>query len=750
MLRNTIMIIALLAIGSLNSFAQNDYYWSGGKQIFMNKTSTKKFVVVDSSIVNQNELDSVLNDSSLIITGFFERNIIPQINLRDSAYLNKNFAIIESRDSIKPDTLLNNSCIHYVSDYYQISDIDIGTSNLLYVKLSDMQDTLVLDSISTANGVNVLGNFSNSPSWFILECTDQSESNTLDMANMFYESGLFVYSHPNLLNNFHPTCTNDPYLHKQWGLNNNLDHDNIDINACDAWSITKGDPNVVIAVLDSGIKLDHPDLSNVDVSLSYDLMAGSSPSSLYYSLFWVDFNHGTNCAGIIGAQHNNIGVSGIAPNSTLMSLSLNWNLGGIPLDQALNEGLNHAWQNGADVISNSWSGAYNEDIVIDAIDQAISNGRNGLGCEIVNSTGNGNSSALSPTQHAGVIGVGAIDSCGIRCTRKKNEIPEFQAMCGTFWGMFIGSNYGNGLSVVAPGSDVATTSIVDDNWVSEIYTAEYHGTSAAAPHVSGVAALLLSVNPDLTYTEVKDIIEQTAQKISADLDFYDYDVSKPNGMWDEKLGYGLVDAYAAVTSVFCHDDVFIESTDNITWSDETNLCENLTVEGVLTINAPVHIYSDLPEITIQNGGHLIFDTGSELYYRDVENFAGNINVEAGSTLQFKNGSDIVLAENGKIMVSHDSNNSGELVFNSGASLTLLDDNTNLEIAGDLNIASNATFTYTGDGYIKFSNPGGDATNNIFCGSGASIVLQGSGQNDKIMEVQQSRDAINRIPTLLYS
>ncbi|HKK68785.1 MAG TPA: hypothetical protein VJ946_11250, partial [Bacteroidales bacterium] len=86
----------------------------------------------------------------------------------------------------------------------------------------------------------------------------------------------------------------------------------------------------------------------------------------------------------------------------------------------------------------------------------------------------------------------------------------------------------------------------------------------------------------------------------------------------------------------------------------------------------------------------------------------------------------------------------------GAALTLQDNNTNLEIAGNLHIASNATFSFSGDGYIKFSNPGGDATNNIFCGSGASFVLQGSGQNDKIMEVQQSGYAINRIPTLLHS
>lgn len=323
--------------------------------------------------------------------------------------MNKNFAIIESKDSINPNTLLNNSYIHYVSDYYQIGDKHIGTSNLFYVKLTDMQDTIVLDSISKTNSINVLGNFSNSQSWFILECTEQSAGNVVDMANMYYESGLFIYSHPNLLNNFHPTCTNDPYFHKQWGLSNNNDHDNIDINACDAWRITKGDENIVIAVLDSGIKLDHPDLTNVDVTLSYDLMAGSSPSTLYNDLSWKFYNHGTNCAGIIAAQHNNIGVSGIAPNCTLMSLSLNWNLTGIYLDQVLNDGIIYAWQNGADVISNSWSGATDEDIVIDAINQALTNGRNGLGCVIVNSTGNNNGSALFPTQHAGVIGVGAID-----------------------------------------------------------------------------------------------------------------------------------------------------------------------------------------------------------------------------------------------------------------------------------------------------------------------------------------------------
>jgi subtilisin family serine protease len=743
MLKKYIVLFAVILLGSLHSSAQNDYYWSGGKQIYMDKTSTKKFVVVDSSIATQNELDSVLNDSSLLVAGFYESNLIPRINLRDSAYLDNNFAIIESRDSIDSDTLLNNSYIHYVSDYFRINNNDIGTSNLFYVKLSDMQDTIVLDSISTESSVNVLGNFSNSPYWFILECTEQSAGNTLDMANMFYESGLVVYSHPNLLDNFHPTCTNDPYFNEQWGLNNNVDHDNIDINACDAWSITKGDANVVIAVLDSGIKLDHPDLSNVDVSLSYDLMSGSSPSSLYYDLSPAFFNHGTNCAGIIGAQHNEIGVAGIAPNSTLMSLSLKI---GPNLDQYYFAGINHAWQNGADVISNSWGTVSDEDLIEDAIDSAVNNGRNGLGCVVAQSAGNSGFYEPSyPSIHPDVIAVGAIDSCGIRVTKGRANTPERDSMCGSGWGYHLGSNYGEGLSVVAPGSDVPTTNVVDDNWSSDEYVNDFDGTSAAAPHVSGVAALLLSVRPDLTYTEIKNAIESTAQKIRPD--FYDYDDNEENGYKSYELGYGMVDAYAALNQVLnCHPHTFIESNETITWTTGKNLCDTLIIEGTLTVQAPLHFYPDIPQITIQNGGHLVFDTGSELYHWEDDNYTGNINVEAGSTLEFKNGSDIVLAENGKIMVNHDANNTGELIFHDGASLTLLDDNTNLEIAGDLHIASNATFTFSGDGYIKFSKPGGDdASNNIFCSTNSSFVLQGSGQNDKIMEVQQSTVKLIGVP-----
>jgi hypothetical protein len=141
-----------------------------------------------------------------------------------------------------------------------------------------------------------------------------------------------------------------------------------------------------------------------------------------------------------------------------------------------------------------------------------------------------------------------------------------------------------------------------------------------------------------------------------------------------------------------------------------------------------------------NPSNFTLDPDSKL---QIESY-GQLLVTENSKLTLKNGSKLVIGSYAKVIIDENAllqYEGGEIVLESSSSC--------LEIRGNLNIADNIVFTFTG-GYIKFSNPGDDNTQNITCGSGASIVLQGSGQNDKIMEVQQSRDAINRIPTLLYS
>ena len=113
-----------------------------------------------------------------------------------------------------------------------------------------------------------------------------------------------------------------------------------------------------------------------------------------------------------------------------------------------------------------------------------------------------------------------------------------------------GSNYGSALDVVAPGVKIYTTDISGSKGYNSSsgengdYNTNFNGTSAACPHVAGVAALVLSANPSLSAQEVRRIIESTAQKVGNYN--YSYNSNRPNGTWNNEMGYGLVDAKAAV------------------------------------------------------------------------------------------------------------------------------------------------------------------------------------------------------------
>ncbi|HXK82687.1 MAG TPA: S8 family serine peptidase, partial [Bacteroidales bacterium] len=401
-----------------------------------------------------------------------------------------------------------------------------------------------------------------------------------------------------------------------------------------------------------------------------------------------------------------MGVAGIAPDCEIMPISYNFYNYDNP-EIRLAKGINYAWQNGADILSCSWRSG--QHLYIDnAINNAITNGRNGLGTVVVVASGNYNNSTVDyPSVLPGVISVGAINMCGTRCVGWHTEYnPEDSLMQDCFnywWPMEFGSNYGDHLSVVAPGIKVPTTNIVDNNWNTDKYITVFRGTSAAAPHVSGVAALLLSMRTDLTYTEVKDAIESTAQKIRTD--FYDYNVSKPNGMWNEKLGYGLVDAYNAIMEL-CTNQTSIGSGQNITWDETTFVCDDLEIEGTLTIDAGVYFLTEEPVITVKSGGHLKIDDGN-FYLYDGLDYNGEIVVNAGGSIELLSASELTIGGTGSILIENSSATNGTLTYNNEATLTLADDDTYLEIEGELEIGDNSTFTFSGDGYIKFSKPGND-------------------------------------------
>lgn len=255
-----------------------------------------------------------------------------------------------------------------------------------------------------------------------------------------------------------------------------------------------------------------------------------------------------------------------------------------------------AWRNGADVISNSWYSEVESQVIDDAILEAMTKGRNGKGCVVVFSSGNdGHDTIGYPADfHPNVLTVGGIDYNGKRANEKKFDF---------------GSDYGEVLDVMAPSVNIVTTTTNHKEGFYN-YTMDFDGTSAACPHVSGLAALILSVNPDLTALMVNDIIETTARKVHTDLYTYSTVNGRPNGLWNKEMGYGLIDATAAVQ--FAEKCKFV-SDKTITQSD--------TIEGY-------NIYLDKVSVT-ENAKLTILKKNNTL-------LKSNVYISNGSVLNIKN------------------------------------------------------------------------------------------------------------------
>ena len=278
-----------------------------------------------------------------------------------------------------------------------------------------------------------------------------------------------------------------------------------------AWDITRGSNDIIVAVVDTGVDMDHPELKDYLIE-GYDFInEDSDPDD--------DNGHGTHVAGIIGASINNsLGIAGVASGVKIMPVKvLKANSGGNSHNIA--RGIVWAVNHGARVINLSLGTASSNNELNMAITYA-------LGKNVVVTAANTNDGENKPKYPAAYSGMGVI---AVGATNIKNKLADF-------------SNWGKWTSVVAPGVNILST-YPQGKGPSELETIlgtrDYNilsGTSQATPYISGIAALLLSYKPELTNYQVKYILENTAQKLNSK-------------SFDDHFGNGLVNAYKALKMV---------------------------------------------------------------------------------------------------------------------------------------------------------------------------------------------------------
>ena len=197
------LIFTLFIVGLFSGIhAQNDYFWDDGEQISLEPFHKKKFLIVDSTITSESELIETLDNTNLLVDTFAQTKALSSLNVYDSTLTEKTYAIIESQDSIYESELENIPTIQYIGPYYIDNGTVVGISDLFYVRLNNENDIAVLDSMANANNVTILGNDFYMPLFYTLRCSNQSAGNSLEMANLFYESNLFDVAQPSFLDVF--------------------------------------------------------------------------------------------------------------------------------------------------------------------------------------------------------------------------------------------------------------------------------------------------------------------------------------------------------------------------------------------------------------------------------------------------------------------------------------------------------------------------------------------------------------------
>jgi len=297
----------------------------------------------------------------------------------------------------------------------------------------------------------------------------------------------------------------------------------------EAWKLQKGNKNITIAILDEGVETTHPNLKDI-ITKSFD---ATDNDTFQEPNDWD--GHGTACCGLAAAEHKSFGVKGLSAGCSVFAVRLayssvpdgDW----VTSNSIIKDAVDWSWENGADVLSNSWGGGAPSNAISAAFERARTLGRNKKGCVIVIAAGNEDAVVGYPGDLTEVLTVSASNEYDEPKTKFSKD--------GEYWW---GSCFGPEVDVSAPGVHNLTTDISGSKGYNKDHNyTDFNGTSSATPIVSGIAGLMLSANSNLTEMEVRNIIRNTADKVS----------NEPyHEGHNDRMGFGRINALNAINEVF--------------------------------------------------------------------------------------------------------------------------------------------------------------------------------------------------------